>query len=91
MKTLDELKAFAEGFGHAWRIESDMLFYADEWVTWGGYDINFVGGNYTRFNDNEGDLRVLAYQADWKDTLPSPIHEFTIYPISEMEAGYEKV
>ena len=77
MKTLEELKAFAEGYLEATNANGGLVFYADDWVVWGGYDINLVGGNYTPFIDDEKQLKVHAYPAGWGHTLPDPIHSFT--------------
>jgi len=71
-------QAFAEGYWYAAANTGDLLvYYADDWVVWGGYDVNLVGGNYTPFIDNEKQLKVHAYPAGWGHTLPDPIHSFT--------------
>ena len=76
MKTLEELKAFAEGY-YAGIASFGDAPYTDDWVVWGGYDINFAGREYAAFTYNN-DLRVNAYPAGWDGELPDPIHTFTV-------------
>ena len=77
MKTLEELKAFAEGYREALKVHVESIEHADDWVVWGGYDINFAGREYAAFTYND-DLRVNAYPAGWDGELPDPIHTFTV-------------
>jgi hypothetical protein len=49
--------------------------HTDDWVVWGGYDINLAGGEYAE--DAGGDLAVFAYPAEWAGDLPpEPLHQF---------------
>ena len=43
MKTIQELRAFCEGV--IARIDEDDLPSMDDWIMWGGYDINLAGYN----------------------------------------------
>ena len=44
MKTLEELKAFCEGYLACYFGSVDMdVGGVDDWVVWGGYDINLAG------------------------------------------------
>ena len=82
MKTLNELRAFCEGYRQALfdliPFCNDSLANADEWVIWGGYDINFAGADYSVHAKNDNDLRVDAYKAGWTDSIGEPVHSFTI-------------
>ena len=75
MKTLNELRAFCEGY----RLGlADDLAGVEDWVVWGGYDINLSGSEVSGHAKEETDLHVDAYPANWVDNLPAPIHSFTI-------------
>lgn len=77
MKTLDELKIFCEGYSRAYAMNVDTdLSEVDDWLEWGGYDINLVG-SYLAEQAGDG-LYVAAYPDNWTGTLPEPIHTFTI-------------
>lgn len=82
MKTIEELKAFCEGYAHG--LTADRAFYGttlkgvDDWVVWGGYDINFVGQDYTSEELGDAALLVVAYEAGWEGTLPDHLHSFTV-------------
>ena len=73
MKTLDELRTFCEGY----RFAAPDLPNTDDWVVWGGYDINFAGAEYSS-HATDTDLRVDAYKAGWTDNIGDPIHSFTV-------------
>jgi len=75
MKTLDELKAFCEGYRHLMLVE-DMPS-TDDWVIWGGYDLNIYGAEYSRYIDYT-QLTVAVYPAGWTANLPDPLHTFII-------------
>ena len=83
MKTLNELRAFCEGYAQG--LANDRAFYGttmqgtDDWVVWGEYDINFAGADYSSHAKNDNDLRVDAYKAGWTDSIGDPLHSFTIY------------
>ena len=82
MKSLNELRAFCEGYRLG--LTNDRAFYGatlaglDDWIVWGGYDINLIGSEYSSNAQEENDLHIAAYPANWVDNLPDPIHSFTI-------------
>ena len=82
MKSLNELRAFCEGYRLG--LTNDHAFYGanlaglDDWIVWGGYEINLSGSEVCGHAKEETDLHVNAYPADWVDNLPEPIHSFTI-------------
>ena len=82
MKSLNELRAFCEGYRLG--LTNDRAFYGatlaglDDWIVWGGYDINLIGSEYSSNAQEENDLHIAAYPANWRDNLPEPIHSFTI-------------
>lgn len=77
MKTLEELKAFCEGYREgALACNADLTAW-DNCVIWGGYDINFAGSAYSQHAD-DNELRCDAYKAGWVDNIGEPIHSFTI-------------
>ena len=82
MKPLNELRAFCEGYRLG--LTNDRAFYGatlaglDDWIVWGGYDINLIGSEYSSNAQEENDLHIAAYPANWVDNLPEPIHSFTI-------------
>ena len=85
MKTLEELRSFAEGYRHALLTCNVSLPDVDDWVLWGGYDVNFTG-SYLIGEDLLGpfDLRVTAYPGGWRLRLPDPLQSFDV---SEPEPG----
>ena len=80
-KPLEELKAFAEGYLQALIAERDFfeltLTTFDDWVVWGGYDINFTGADYG-YEVCNGDLEVHVYPEGWEGELPTPLHRFIV-------------
>lgn len=76
MRTLTELRAFCEGY-HQGLPDEDKCG-ADDWVVWGGYDINFAGYEYSGHAMSPVDLHVDAYKAGWTDSIGDPLHSFTI-------------
>lgn len=78
MNTIDqELKSFCEGYLEATKANGGLVQYADDWVVWRDYDINFTGAEYIGGLTNR-ELRVNAYPAGWKDSLPNPLYQFTV-------------
>ena len=78
MKTLEELKAFCEGYKQCYFGSVDMdIGGIDDWVVWGGYDINLTGCEYAQDIDDD-QLAVNAYKAGWTTDIGDPIHVFTI-------------
>ena len=75
MKSLNELRAFCEGYRSGL---TDDLAGVEDWIIWGGYDINLIGSEYSSNAQEENDLHIAAYPANWRDNLPEPIHSFTI-------------
>lgn len=78
MKTEAELRAFCEGYLVAALACHASVYAWDDWVVWGGYDINFAGAEYSSLIEDDESLRVDAYKAGWKDAIGEPIHSFTI-------------
>jgi hypothetical protein len=91
MKTLDELKAFCEGYKRAlvsdgtsftrsptFSSDGTSITSTDDWVIWGGYDFNIAGADYIGPDITPKQLKVNAYQANWKGNLPDPVHTFII-------------
>ena len=78
MKTLEELRAFAQGYLEGALACNATLNGFDDWVIWGGYDINFVGQDYTSEGLDDKTLHVDAYKAGWVDNIGDPLHIFTI-------------
>jgi hypothetical protein len=66
------LHAFCEGYRLAMLNErtpaGDTLASTDDWVVWGGYDINFAGADYSGHAKHDNDLHVDAYKAGWTDS-----------------------
>jgi hypothetical protein len=79
MKTLNELRAFCEGYLDGLMACNATVPAIDDWVVWGEYDINFAGADYSSHAKNDNDLRVDAYKAGWTDSIGDPLHSFTIY------------
>jgi len=73
MKTLEQLKDFAAGY----RAATQDPAQTDDWLEWGGYDLNICGSELIDVL-SEHDLMVIAYPEGWVDTLPDPIHKFTV-------------
>lgn len=74
MKTREELLAFCQGY----LFGSDGDPATDDWVVWGGYDINFTGTEYSGEDMADHDLAVNVYPAGWEGELPEPVHKFIV-------------
>jgi hypothetical protein len=85
MKTLTELQIFCEGYRKALITErafqGNTLASLDDWVVWGGYDINLAGSEFSGHAKSPTDLHIEAYDADWQSHLGDPIFTFTIQGI----------
>ena len=77
MKTAEELKSFCAGYLEGALACNAELAEWDDWVIWGGYDVNFAGADYSDLAKEKG-LRCDAYKAGWVDNIGDPIHSFTI-------------
>ena len=78
MKTLEELKAFCEGYLACYFGSVDMdVGGADDWVVWHEYDINLTGCEYAQDIDDD-EWHVNAYPRGWTGNLPDPLFSFTI-------------
>ena len=76
MKTIKELRAFCEGV--IARLDEDDLPSMDDWIMWGGYDINLAGYNHSGHARKRNHVHIEAYRDDWTNSLGEPIHIFTI-------------
>jgi hypothetical protein len=77
MKTLQELVSFCESYAQNHQIED--LRGLDDWIDWGGYEINIFGCDWgIRIADNPHALSVDAYPANRQNDLPEAIHSFDI-------------
>jgi hypothetical protein len=79
MKTLQELQIFCKGYIEGLRAHNADLYDWDDWVLWGGYDIQFNGAHWDEMATNDDRTLVCdVYQAGY-DILPStPMHRFTV-------------
>jgi hypothetical protein len=78
MKTLNELRAFCEGYLDGLLACNADLYDWDDWVLWGGYDIQFNGQHWDELATDERTLVCDVYEAGW-EVLPSqPMHRFTV-------------
>ena len=80
MKTLNELRAFCEGYRTA--LLGTDLSHVDEWVVWGGYDINIFGKEWGIRIVDEQALSVDAYPLGWQGDLPEAIHTFDMQEVT---------
>jgi hypothetical protein len=78
-KTLEELRAFSEGYLQGLWACNASVQGIDDWVVWDEYDINFAGADYTGHAKNDNDLHVDAYKAGWTDSIGEPLYSFTIF------------
>lgn len=77
MKTLDQLQAFCEGYLAA--ASSDDLSNWDDWVTWGGYEIQFNGQDLDRLATNAYSLACDVYFAGFEDLSSAQLlHRFAV-------------
>lgn len=78
MKTLEELKAFCEGYLTCYFLNVDMdVGDVDDWVVWYEYDINLTGCAHAQDIDDD-ELSVNVYPRGWTGNLPDPLFSFTI-------------
>ena len=87
MKTLNELRAFCEGYamGIANHPEAmaATLEDTDDWVTWDEYDINLIGSDHSYHAKKDHELYCVVYPAGWVNNLPEPLHSFTVWGETE--------
>lgn len=76
-KTFEELQAFAEGYQRARLTTEITLADVEDWVEWGGFDVNLTG-SYLIDGLGDYDLHVSAYPAGWREVLPSVIYSFIV-------------
>jgi hypothetical protein len=87
MKTIDELKAFCEGYIEALIAAKADLYDWDDWVLWGGYDIQFNGPYYDELApDDERSLVCDVYKAGWEGNLPPTLHRFVVTSTNQGES-----
>lgn len=77
MKTVEEIRTFAEGYHSALRHQGVDITDVDDWVLWGGYDLNIFGA-YLADGLADVALRVAVYPGDWEKCLPPELHIFDI-------------
>ena len=78
--TKTQLRAFCKTYlAQALQRDTDVSG-VDDWVQWGGYDLNFSGAYYDiRLpEDNTTALYVDVYPDDWRDALPAPLFGFAV-------------
>jgi hypothetical protein len=76
MKNIQELKQFCNDYLQS--LSGD-LSEIDDWIQWGGYDINIFGQEWgIRIQGDKNALSVDAYPANWQNTTPDAIHSFDI-------------
>ena len=78
MRTMEELKAFCEGYLQGVLACNADLYEWDDWVIWHGYDINFVGQDYTSEALDNKSLLAVVYPAGWEGELPDHLHTFIV-------------
>ena len=76
-----ELQAFCEGYTRGLDAEREFmsrdLAPVDDWLVWRDYDINLFGAHHDDSLTPQ-QLRVCAYPAGWKDSLPKPLYDFVV-------------
>jgi len=50
----------------------------DDWVVWGGYDINLTGCEYDQLVTSDHALAVSVYRAGYEKLPSTPIHRFAV-------------
>jgi hypothetical protein len=70
MKPMIELQGFCEGYLQGALSCNANLYDWDDWVVWGGYDINFVGQDYTSEELDKRALLAVVYPAGHEGDLP---------------------
>ena len=79
MRTIEELKAFCEGYLEGLLACNADIHDWDDWVLWGGYDIQFSGPHWDDLAPDDGKtLACDVYKAGWKLLPSQPTHRFTV-------------
>lgn len=78
MRNYHEMTAFCQGYLEGALACNATLSDWDDWVIWGGYDINFVGQDYTSEALGDKALLAVVYPKDWKDDLPDHLFSFVV-------------
>jgi hypothetical protein len=79
MRNKEELIAMCEGYLEGLLACNADLFDWDDWVLWGGYDVQFNGPHWDELAPDDGRSLVCdVYLAGW-EVLPSqPVYRFTV-------------
>ena len=78
MKSKEELVAMCEGYLEGLLACNADLYDWDDWVLWGGYDIQFNGPYLDEGAPDKRSLVCDVYRAGY-DSLPSqPMHRFVV-------------
>ena len=78
MRNYHEMTAFCQGYLEGALACNATLSDWDDWVIWGGYDINFVGQDYAGEATTEKELSVVVYPKDWTGALPDHLYSFVV-------------
>ena len=78
MRTIEELRAFCEGYLNGLLACNADLYDWDDWVLWGGYDIQFNGPYLDEGAPDERSLVCDVYKAGWEGDLPPTLHRFVV-------------
>lgn len=79
MKPIEELKSFCQGYLEGLLATNAHIDDWDDWVLWGGYDIQFNGSHWDDLATDDGKTLVCdVYEAEWVVLPSQPIHRFTV-------------
>jgi len=77
--TYQDIVAFCETYKANALRKSEDLSGIDDWVRWGGYEINLFGSYYSlRIEGKDAALSVSVYPSGWTDNLPESLYEFDL-------------
>jgi hypothetical protein len=79
MKTLNEIKAFCQGYVQGLAGHDVYLHEWDDWFVWEGYDIQFSGADNDELADTGTTLACTVYEAGYDQLPETPLYRFAVH------------
>lgn len=85
MSMHDDVKSFCQGYLEgALACNADLTAW-DDWVLWGGFDIQFSGPEHDSLATTPMSLACDVYEAGWATLPDEPLYRFVVMTTVEIE------
>lgn len=78
MTEQEKLEIFCQGYLEGVLASVTDADCVDDWVLWGGYDINLTGRDYDQGAQDERELACSVYMEGWEVLPSTPMFRFTV-------------